>query len=160
MKVIVLQGVSGSGKSTYARWLIGLQRHLGGIVLSTDDFFGRGEEYKRKFMPARLPEAHAWNFRRFLDVLREDAVDLVVVDNTNTRGIEISPYMAGAAAYGFEAEIHYVKCDLEVAIARATHNVPSDFIRGMQDRIEAETFPPRWKKKVVEFVYGRYVVTE
>lgn len=81
MKVIILCGVSGSGKSTIAK-------EIGsGYVVSADDFFMASGEYK--FDPTMLPAAHGQCLRDFVGCLQYGC-DTIVVDNTNTTMMEVA----------------------------------------------------------------------
>src|SRR5262245_10531054 len=107
-KVIVLSGVSGSGKSTYAKKILNDSSHGNVAIVSADDYFMIGGKYQ--FDPLKLSWAHGECFRKFLLVIDRDgrcssAANIVVVDNTNTTSEEIAPYMLGAQAFGWEAEI-------------------------------------------------------
>lgn len=158
MKCYVLQGVSGSGKSTYAKKLVAeLMRgnrpeyvaESGAIILSTDDFFlDKGGEYR--FDGSKLGIAHAGNMRKFIDACRNE-FEVVICDNTNTSIAELAPYVAVADAFGYEVEIHFVKCDPAVAAARNTHGVPVHAVEAMARRIEnsARDIPPWWTRKTI-----------
>lgn len=141
-KVIVLQGVSGAGKTTYAQKL--LEDYGMWVACASADHYFLAHEYA--FKASELPKAHAYCLRNFIRFV-EGGADLVVVDNTNTTAVEIAPYMAIAQAYGYEAEIHRLLCDTEVAAQRNVHGVPANSIRAMASRMrESRTaFPPRWK---------------
>lgn len=140
MKVIILRGIPGSGKSTVARALV---RNIGGI-LSTDDFFmdAYGGYYFKKHL---LSEAHQETFRQFINDIKGN-VPLIVVDNTNISSWEIAPYYAAAEAYGYEVEIVSLMTRPEVAWARQTHGVPrATFDRMVENFDKArETFPAHW----------------
>jgi predicted kinase len=140
-QVYVLQGVSGSGKSTLARRLVDL---LGAVVVSADDYFLDPKDGSYNFDPSKLGQAHAHCFRCFLDAL-EAGKEVVVVDNTNTSTIEISPYMLGASACGYEAKVIRVVCPVDVAISRNIHGVPEEAIQGMASRIASNGLPPWWE---------------
>jgi tRNA uridine 5-carbamoylmethylation protein Kti12 len=150
--VIVLQGVSGAGKSTYAKKLVRLASLRGRgnnvVVVSADDFFmvdlGAGPQYRFDF--TKLGEAHNACFRRFLSLLdQHESIDTIIVDNTNTTSVDVAPYMAAAAALGWEAEIHRVLCDPEVAHARNQHGVMIEGVRKMAARMVNDRLPPWWK---------------
>lgn len=136
-KVIVMRGVPGSGKSQYARG-------TGGVVVSADDFFVRVGKGAYAFDPTKLGEAHGMCLREFVEAVQGER-PLVVVDNTNTTTTEAAPYMAVAAAYGYEAEIHEIGCDPLVAAKRNVHGVPEDRVLAMAARMSEARFPPWWK---------------
>lgn len=135
--VYVLRGLPGSGKST---WTLAVP---GAIVCSADDFFMKlgGGVYKHD--PAKIGEAHAECFRKYLDALR-DGKETVVCDNTNSTAAEISPYMLAAAAFGYEATIVLFRCDVETALSRNTHKVPASIMAQMARGID-HPLPPWWK---------------
>jgi predicted kinase len=156
-RVVVLQGVSGAGKSTYARTLTEAARAQGlhAAMVSADDYFVRLGSGTYTFVASKLQEAHAACFREFILHLSSamDAnpgcVDLIVVDNTNTTVHELSPYMLAAQAFGFEAEVHRIGCDPAIAAARNLHGVPTQSVRAMAERMARERLPARWAVREV-----------
>jgi hypothetical protein len=158
-KVVIVRGISGSGKSHYASSLAATG------VVSADNFFV-GEDGVYRFDPSKLPLAHAECMLQFIELMREPPTHrlvqftelmreprthrLVVVDNTNTTVAEIAPYMAVAAAYGWHAEIHHVHCDVRVAAARNRHGVPLAGCEAQARRIAESVLPPWWAVKVID----------
>lgn len=164
MKVIVMSGVSGSGKSTYARKLLGLDseyylglctRAQGPRALVSADLYFMNPSDEYVFDRAKIGEAHAECFRNFIELLQKNRFTTVVVDNTNTTVEEIAPYMAGAAAYGYEAEIVTVCPEFatdsyfKLCAARNAHGVPLDVIVQQHLRIYQRRLPNRWKHKQI-----------
>lgn len=146
--VKIMQGVSGSGKSTYAKAIVD-KYSSNGLICSADDFFG--PEYK--FDPRKLPEAHGYCMRTFVDNVQKKKDGVIVVDNTNTTVAEVAPYYAVAEAYGWSVEIVYIHCNnLEVAITRNIHKVPANVIIAMADRLNkfTNTMPNWWKRQTVK----------
>jgi predicted kinase len=142
-KVIILSGVSGSGKSTVAAGIYGLP------VVSADHYFMVEGEYR--FYASRLGEAHGACFREFVRLLQ--AGRSVVVDNTNTTAIEIAPYVLGAQAYGYECRIVTVvvpESRLHAAAERNRHGVSLDVIRAQYERLQRRELPPWWAQETVE----------
>lgn len=141
MKVLILSGIPGSGKSTAAAG------EAGAVVCSADDYFTNASgEYH--FDPRKLSDAHAACLRKFLRaVLSEE--ELIIVDNTNTTAIEIAPYVAIAAAHGAEVEVRTYRCDPEVGAKRNRHGVPLEACRAMEERLAARKLPEFWKVKEV-----------
>ncbi len=152
MKVTILQGLPGSGKSTYAQKILDSIAAAndgdweGYEVVSADHFFMRGGTYS--FNPGKLPEAHAACLREYVDTLRS-GVEHVFVDNTNTSVAEVAAYYALAQAYGAEVEILYFPCTPEEAARRNTHGVPLAGCQAMAARLEQfeKQMPPWWKRR-------------
>ena len=129
LKVIILLGISGSGKSTFIR-----DSYPGAAVVSADHFFMVNGEYV--FDGSKLPEAHGACLKQFIErassperrVYPDYDYDnqVLIVDNTNTTVHEIAPYAAVALAYGHELELVVIHCDPKVAAARCIHDVPTD----------------------------------
>jgi len=133
MPVTILRGVSGSGKSTYAK-------SVPGVVCSADDFFMVRGVYR--FDPLRLGEAHAACLRKFVSLVTRRTS--VVVDNTNIRVLEMAPYVAVALAYGARVKIVTVICDPLVAASRNQHGVSGDAVLRQYSRLMEEEIPPQW----------------
>jgi len=93
--LVVMRGVSGSGKSSKAKEL-----GQGGIILSTDDFWG--PEYA--FDPTRIKEAHQWNQQRAFDAIRK-GISPIVIDNMNLQAFEARPYVEAAKNAGYKVII-------------------------------------------------------
>lgn len=92
-EVILIRGLPGSGKSTLAK-------SVDGLHLESDQYWGPNYE----FDIARLPDAHADCFGRYLRALN-DGIERIVVSNTFTQRWEISPYILAAAIYNRPVEI-------------------------------------------------------
>jgi predicted kinase len=152
-RVIIMSGVSGSGKSTY------IEKHFPlATCCSADTYFLHFDTKEYRFNASKLGEAHAACFRRFIEAVRgEDewlASDLVVVDNTNTTIEEIAPYMIGAAAYGYQAEIITFARPTFLAVCEALamrngHGVSADTIAAQARRLRDRKLPSYWKNTTV-----------
>jgi tRNA uridine 5-carbamoylmethylation protein Kti12 len=160
-KLIIMQGIAGSGKSRVARRLLGAQKESGvcGVIASADDY---PDLYDKSggFHPELLGEAHKACFRTALQAVLTFAAALrprgaIVVDNTNLTALEMAPYVALGAAYEIPVEIVRVLCPQPVAYARQTHGVPLAAHRGMARRLKSFTIPPYWDVKVREVRTGR-----
>lgn len=138
-KVLILSGLPGSGKTYYADTL---QRKWGHrcMIVSADHYWGKGNP----FDVAKLDRAHAYCYRNFLEQVKR-RTELVIVDNTNLRAIEIAPYHLGAIAFGYEAEVAVLQCPPEEAFRRQQHAVPAETFERMVS-IQAEERPryPGW----------------
>lgn len=136
MKVVIMSGVPGSGKSTYARKLVqsaGMDKEVPiplGVIVSADDYFLKDGKYI--FDRNKLSDAHSWCLRRFVDAIAEGKPlgdigpkdwfkGVVVVDNTNTTGEEIAPYYQLARAFGCEVELVTVYRDIMACAEKNVH---------------------------------------
>lgn len=127
MKVTILRGISGSGKSTYAK-----ENYPDAAICSADDYFMVDGEYKFDF--TKLSEAHGTCFAKANQTLMHG--QNVVVDNTNTQVWEMSPYVLLAQSHNAEIEIILLDCPASVATVRNTHGVPLTAVERMAERME------------------------
>jgi NEDD4-binding protein 2 len=121
----IMRGPSGSGKSTLARKLT-----KDGLILSTDDFWMQGNEYK--FNPKLLGEAHKWNQER-AEKYMSQGISPIIIDNTNLEPWEMKPYVAAAKKYNYEIIIKALPIENtpEELAKRNVHNVPLHAIERM-----------------------------
>lgn len=122
--LIMMQGASGSGKSTKAKEL-GVE--LDAVVYSTDDIFAESGTYV--FNPKLLGVNHKKNLDRTVEALK--AGKNVIVDNTNTQAWECKPYVEAALELG--VEIRFVRC---TGNYQNIHGVPSYKVQQMRERLE------------------------
>lgn len=160
-KAIILSGVSGSGKSTYAEKLL---QQSQGVKVSADHFFmkyGVSAEGKQTeaavyhFDPSKLQEAHNDCFRRFVGFLMEGWSD-IVVDNTNTMVWELSPYMLAASAFGYAAEIRTLwvhSTDLTMAWKRNIHKVPLGVLDSQSYNLANRVLPKHWPHTDIDVTF-------
>jgi len=155
-RVIILSGIPGSGKSRYANHLAIEAGPLYAEIVSADYYFLEQYTGRYAFNPRKLGEAHACCFRRFLAALQTGA-SLIVVDNTNTRYDEISPYILGAAAWGVEATALTFMVGgpdgVNRCAARNVHGVPLAACMAMHDRLSKRVLPPlvKHERRLVTF---------
>ena len=128
MKVVIMQGASGSGKSTYIK-----DKHSDAVICSADHFFMEDGEYK--FDPELLGAAHKACMYKFIQAC-QSGESVVVVDNTNTTRVEMAPYVSVAAAFGAEVEIVRCEASAEECADRNTHGVPAGACEAMVKRIQ------------------------
>lgn len=149
MKIMILRGISGSGKSHFAEECL---EKLGSVVVSADFFF-LSPSGKYTFDVSKLAEAHADCLRRFIrfcDEAREgwSPALTLVVDNTNLTAIEIAPYYQIALAYGHEPEIVEFDCDPRIAFARNCHKVPFNVHTAQVTKMRS-ALPSFWKRRTI-----------
>lgn len=151
MKVVIMRGVSGSGKSSYVEEILAdfsaTRRQAKVLVCSADQYFLDGTEYR--FDPKLLGKAHAWCLRKFNDAVSPavEKYDLVVVDNTNTTPTEMAPYIALATAYNHDVEIVLCEAHPGIACQRNVHGVPNHTVFSQWDRLVNSPLPPFWPKQ-------------
>ena len=151
--VKIMSGVSGSGKSTYAKKLISdLPSDRFGCIVSADNFFMRNGTYQ--FDASLLSLAHGTCFRQFILAMTDEIApyDLIVVDNTGTSTDELSPYILGAKAFNYDAEIitvNVARNDLHKCAERNAHGAPINVIQSQADRIANRKLPRYWKSAVI-----------
>jgi predicted kinase len=118
--VIILRGVSGSGKSTFASMLA--RHNNGAVVVTADDYFTSGNGLY-EFEASKLGAAHFQCFNRFQDALFDPQVNTIIVANTNTSPADFKNYVHAAETYG--ATVTYVVLENRHG-NNDVHNVPSE----------------------------------
>ncbi|XP_076868554.1 NEDD4-binding protein 2 isoform X2 [Brachyhypopomus gauderio] len=134
--LVLLRGAPGSGKTTLASAM--LEQNLGGVVLSTDEYFIQNGVYH--YNPDLLGEAHAWNHRRAREAL-ENGYTPIIIDNTNLQCWEMKPYVAMALKHKYKVMFRepdtWWKTKPKELEKRSKHGVTKEKIRRMlehQDR--------------------------
>ena len=136
-----MRGISGSGKSTKAKQLVG-----NGVIHSTDDVISSMGNYNDIFadMIARkdfsnLQKAHQTNLRNAINSMK-NGITPVIIDNTNLAPWESKAYVKAALEMGFDdGNIEIVNigtggASAEELAKRNTHGVPLDKIKQMIDK--------------------------
>ena len=135
MKVIILSGIPGCGKSTFVHdynedsneWVVGV---------SADHYFETQNGYK--FDPTKLAQAHNNCLSCYLQYLKlglEKGPDVIIVDNTNIYSWERQCYIDGANLAGVPYEIRswVIKSlkDVRTCLKRNRHGVPKEIVMRM-----------------------------
>jgi len=119
-KLILVRGIPGSGKSTYAKGL-GLNH------FEADMYFERNGKYE--FDPSQIKNAHEWCQREVRATLKKD--EDVIVSNTFTQHWELKPYLDMAEELGVEVRVIRMTADYG-----NIHGVPETVIETMKERFE------------------------
>lgn len=137
--IIVLSGVSGAGKSTYAKRL---SDKLSGLRISNDicsaDHYFEDSFGNYKFDTTKLGLAHQ-SCKDKCELLCQLAVNVIIIDNTSLNYKEISPYCAIAEKYKYKLNVLRIESDLanEELAARNKHGVSLEIIEKMQNKKES-----------------------
>ena len=123
--LIILRGLPGSGKSTFANMM-----WPEAVICEADQYFYLDGEYR--FNPAKLKEAHSW-CQTIARHLMSNGKPQVVVSNTSTTQNEMQPYLDMAKEYGYSV----VSLVVENRHGNSSvHGVPQETLKKMQDRFE------------------------
>ena len=128
--LILIRGVSGSGKSTFAEeFLFPIS-----LLISTDDFFMVDGEYQ--FNPELFPEHHSKCLKSVESEMKAPQQDIcpnIVVHNTFTQAWEMIQYRELADKYGYNFYTIIVENRHK---SSSIHNVPDHVISKQKDRFE------------------------
>lgn len=140
-KLLILRGVSGSGKSTYAKQSLKNAYKDGYLAVDTwsaDNYFVRPDGIY-DFNGKMLKNAHKC-CRVGVEVSMDDEIDLIILDNTNTRHWEYKDYLDLAEKYDYEVEIKVIgefdKKSVQKYAERNSHGVPIEKVHEMAGRFE------------------------
>lgn len=126
MKLTLIRGLPGAGKSTMAKAMVEANPRL--AHFEADQYFVDASG-KYRFEPSEIEDAHTWCFAEARDALKNG--HSVVVSNTFTRKWEMEPYRKLAKELGVELEI------LEATGNYGSiHGVPQKTIDAMRSRWE------------------------
>ena len=124
--LILVRGVPGSGKSTYAKTLVDWYHY----AIEADQYFVRIDGVY-DFNPKLLKNAHDWCYNEVVDVLRNDPKETVSVANTFTRVWEMQRYIDYAKANDIPFKV--VRC---IGRYQNVHGVPDEKVQEMLERFE------------------------
>jgi predicted kinase len=133
MKVLVLRGPSGTGKSTWAKEKKKRRSSRRIAICSADNYF-IDDEGNYNFDPCQLPIAHQTCMEQFILCLYGGEVDTIMVDNTNIHTWEYSSYMTLAKLHPAVDIIQVHEWfpedreQLMMCINRNAHGVPAEVV--------------------------------
>ncbi len=120
--LILVRGISGSGKSTFAKLIC--NQHV-----EADMFFELNGKYK--FDPSKLKQAHEWCKNKAEGWMKNGYN--VVVSNTFSQEWEMQPYFELAKKYGYMVHTLIKENRHE---GKNIHNVPEEKLEQMKNRFE------------------------
>ena len=122
MELIIIRGLPGSGKTTFAR-------KLGHNYYEADQFFTHDGMYE--YDKDKISEAHAWCQMQVLTDMHKQ-MGTVVVANTFVKRWEIQPYLEMAARNGYRV----VELTMSGPLWPSVHGVPDEVIERMKSNWE------------------------
>lgn len=125
MKLILVRGLPGAGKSTLSRVIANEIFRCARI--EADMYFVKDGEYI--FDATKLGEAHAWCLKNTREIISEGVS--VVVSNTFTTIKELKPYFDIAREFKIKPQV--ILCQGNY---KSVHNVPEETIEKMRNRFE------------------------
>ena len=138
LKLFILQGLPGAGKSTLAKELAGSN----GEIFSADDFF-IDEKGNYNYKEDSIFLAHFWNNQRIRYAIHRKT-PIIVIDNTSVSFEDLQrlkPVMLEAKDAGYNIEIKRPTTpwayNVDELAKKNTHNVPKERI---QERLDNFAF--------------------
>ena len=108
-ELILIRGVSGAGKTTFAKtleFLVPDTEISRAQSVCADDYFNDEETGEYKFYPEGLPHAHAWCVLQVKDMMQGYTLNkmdsVILVHNTFTESWEMERYEELAKEYGYK----------------------------------------------------------
>lgn len=136
MKLFIIRGIPGSGKSTYVEEV--LHPKFSNLVHIEADMYFYNKDGEYEFDPSKLSEAHEWCYETAKhELLGLEHPDMpsrkrnVAVANTFTQKWEMEKYLELATYEGVEVKVIRLENRFE-----NIHGVPEEAIKKMQDRFE------------------------
>lgn len=136
--LIILRGVSGSGKTSLATELVQRFSSTDSELLkdscyavAADDYF-MNEDGQYKWSAEELHKAHEW-CRGMVEDYMDLGVNTIVVHNTCTSETELTPYLNLARDYGYTPIVLVVEKRHE---NKNIHNVPNEVLDRQARRLK------------------------
>ena len=123
--LIVLRGLPGTGKSTFAELLVSPEN-----ICEADHYFEGENGYE--FDASRLEEAHSQCHNK-VEALMQSGAERIVVSNTSTQLWEFSEYLALARQHHYRVHVAVVE---NWHNGNSKHKVPNDVMRKMRQGFE------------------------
>lgn len=129
--LILVRGVPGSGKTTFAEIVLSHPSGNIGEVISADNYFidSKGEYV---FDPSKLKEAHNSCQQKCAERMKLESFKIVIA-NTFTQEWEMEPYFSMAERYGYR--VHTIIVENRHG-SENVHGVPDQKLNEMKNRFE------------------------
>lgn len=152
-EVILVRGISGSGKTKFGRMLLNIGAPRSKCFFAADDYFVE-QDGNYNFDARKLPAAHSWCQEQTENSMRNRLASTLVVHNTFTQRWEMEPYLRMAEEHGYMVTVVSLYdggCTDEELATRNQHGVDALGISRMRERWEhdwksADPRPP-WERE-------------
>ena len=124
-KIILIRGIPGAGKSTYAKFLKEKYKKYDFSIFEADDFFMVGEKYE--YNPSKIKDAHEYCYKRAMDSKGKN----IIISNTFTKVWEMKKYLALANEYDADCIVFRI-----MGHHKNVHDVPEEVINRMERNFE------------------------
>ncbi len=130
----IVRGIPGSGKSTFAKKLVGEDF----LVFEADKYFVNQDNGKYEFDISKIKDAHKWCQNLVENCMKDNMINNqyypeIAVSNTFTQEWEMEPYMELAKKYGYTVFTIIVE-NRHGGVNQ--HNVPDEVLNKMRERFE------------------------
>jgi tRNA uridine 5-carbamoylmethylation protein Kti12 len=157
-KVLILQGLPGSGKTTFINDLEEMLKcptssDISDLQVCSADHFFVQDDGEYVFNKHCLGTAHSTcrdNFHYFAAKKGSKRPLYLVVDNTNTTLKEIQFYLDEAKEYNWDVALITFKADVDTSYRRNIHQVPIEAINEMDERLKSFQVPTGIEHYTVE----------
>jgi len=149
MRVYILRGVSGAGKSHIAQRRCEMLGPARASTIISADTYMVDEDGGYRFSADKLQECHSRCLAHYIELLQRKEHEVIYVDNTNTRLMEVAPYYRIAQALRAEVCVITVLCDPVTAWERSEHVKELALIMDQHNRLMSESTPPFWERQTI-----------
>jgi predicted kinase len=130
----IVRGIPGSGKSTFAKKLVGEDF----LVFEADKYFVNQDNGKYEFDISKIKDAHKWCQNLVENCMKDNMINNqyypeIAVSNTFTQEWEMRPYFELAKTYGYKVFSVIVE---NRHGGTNQHEVPEEVITKMCERFE------------------------
>jgi predicted kinase len=134
----IIRGLPGSGKSTFAKKLVGSDF----LVCEADKYFIDKETREYKFDVSKIKDAHKYCQNLVETYMKDSLVNdqwyrEIAVSNTFTQEWEMQPYFELAKKYGYTVFVTIVE---NYHGGKNVHGVPEDKLEVMRNRFEFKLY--------------------